>query len=62
MEMIGPFAVLVYFAISLTLLIMFILLCVNVATLVRLTRVQNEILKTMFKQQGGEIEEPTNKP
>lgn len=45
------------FIISAVLLIMFIVLCVNVGTLVKLARVQNEILKAMFKQQGGEIED-----
>ena len=58
MEAFFGFSALISVIVSLVLLIMFIILCVNVGTLVRLTRVQNEILKAMFKQQGGEIEEP----
>ncbi len=50
---------LVTLIVSLTLIIMFIILCVNIGTLVRLTRFQNEILKAIFKQQGGEVEDRT---
>lgn len=60
MESIFPFASLVTFIVSIILLIMFIVLCVNVGTLVKLVRVQNEILKALFKLQGGEVED-TNK-
>lgn len=50
MESIFPFASLVTFIVSIILLIMFIVLCVNVGTLVKLVRVQNEILKALFKR------------
>lgn len=57
MAALAQFSALITFIVSLILLIMFIVLCVNVGSLVRLTRVQNEILKALFKLQGGEVED-----
>jgi hypothetical protein len=42
---------------TIIMIIVFFVLAVNVGTLVRLVRHQNEILTALFKLNGGEVEE-----